>query len=148
MAQNIYTGLCKCIWKIFTLALCRCIFGVNDLHLTVDLHSVYTAIDTHIHNTGLHMAFSASFWSPYKAQRTGLLGFTSPNHCSKFTYPLSKFWQHCVMEYAWYRPLCLFHCLFGNYGSREFHTGHDGLYLSDSIMCNSDSKGWLSQHRT
>jgi hypothetical protein len=116
MAQNIYMGLCKCIWKIFTLALCRCkkiytlqhddkckckFFGVNDLHVTVDLHGVYTAIDTHIQNTGLHMAFSASFWSPYKAQRIGLLRFTCLNHCSKFTYPLCKFWQ----------PLCYGECL-------------------------------------
>jgi hypothetical protein len=56
MSQNIYTGPCKCIWQIFTLALCKCEkfehLGVNDLHL----HEIYTlyiyiTIHTYMHNT-------------------------------------------------------------------------------------------------
>jgi hypothetical protein len=94
------------------------------------------------------MAVSASFWSPYKAQRTGLLGFTCPHHCSKFTYPLCKSWQ----------PLCYGVCLVQAIVPvsmpvwkwwlarvpHRLHTGHNGLYLSHSITCNSDSLGWLS----
>ncbi len=40
--KTFYTGLCKCMWHIFTLALCKCkTFGRvsgNDLHL----HYIYT----------------------------------------------------------------------------------------------------------
>ncbi len=71
--QNIFTGPCKCISPIFTLASgeckniytlqqdkCKCKFfwSVSVNHkcftLTLDLHTVYMAIDTYTHNTGVY----------------------------------------------------------------------------------------------
>jgi hypothetical protein len=57
MPQNIYMGPCKCIWQIFKLASCKCKcqkFGHVSVSftLTLDLHTIYTAIDTYTQNTG------------------------------------------------------------------------------------------------
>jgi hypothetical protein len=62
--QNIYTGLCKCIWQMFKLALCRRKEHIYRLQqdkckrksftLIGDLHAVYTAIDTYTHKTVLN----------------------------------------------------------------------------------------------
>jgi hypothetical protein len=64
MPQNIYMRLRKCIWQIFTLALCKCKW------FTLDLHVVYTTIDTYTHNTGINQFSSLSFtdkvFSPLK----------------------------------------------------------------------------------
>jgi hypothetical protein len=49
MSQKNYTGSCKC--KKFGGV------SVNDLELTRDIHIVYTAIDTYMHNTSLDILF-------------------------------------------------------------------------------------------
>jgi hypothetical protein len=64
---------CKCIWHIFTLASCKCKIkyihcnriSVNKKNLevckrkwftlTLDLHVIYIAIDTYMHNTGFNI---------------------------------------------------------------------------------------------
>jgi len=62
--QNIYKGPCKCIWQIFTLASWKCNKNIYTLQqnkckckkfsLTLDLHAIYTTIDTYKDNVGLN----------------------------------------------------------------------------------------------
>jgi hypothetical protein len=54
---------------------------------------------------------------------TGLLRCTWPNHGSKSTWPLWK---------SGYRPLCLFHHLFGNFGFAQIP--HNSLIDHNSIV--------------
>jgi hypothetical protein len=128
--------------------------GYNMLHTS---HATQTSLVSQ-HN-GYCMAFAVSFLSPYKkAQWAGLLGSIWPNHCSKFTCPLCKNWHVCcanplrpfvqrmktivlwnvavqsivpvwlIVQKFWLTLLCL----------PKFHagrfTGHNGLYLSYSII--------------
>jgi len=153
-SQNIYTGLCKCMWQIFTLALCKCkvidplkrnwaihiyIFQYTlqqdkckcEFFLTckwftliLNLHAVYTAIDTYTHNTNWYPCSDAQsslgsffIWGiPWKVVQW--MFYKARNYCSR--HCLLKMHGCCSYIFHWRWP-------------KIFTQTHDNLYSENRL---------------
>jgi hypothetical protein len=105
MLQNIYMGLCKCIWQIFTLASCKC--KNNNIHAN-NMCKCKKFGNLSVNDLHLHGIFTLYIWLLRHTQHWSKWIFSETNSHSHFfsffnlgtllEFSSLSFLKMCVME--------------------------------------------------